>query len=132
MVINPEVSFYDYMNMYLENVNKMASMMQNYLGEDSSGMDHYRFMIDVFTYAPDFYKKIEMSNQYELNFWNKALENGKNSREIRDDLDVELMATQFQWLQDGVALNSLFSEKPDVLMMRLERLFGQLYGFIKK
>ena len=132
MVINPEVSFYDYMQMYIDNVKKMAAMITSYLGDEASGMGYYRLMLDVANYAPDFHKKIEQSNQNELAFWHKTVENGIVKGEIKDSLDVEVLANHFQWLQDGIALNSIFAGNPKVMYSNLEKAFDQLYHCIKK
>ncbi len=131
MVINPEVSFYDYMQMYIDNVKKMAKMITSYIGEEGSGMGYYRLMLDVANYAPDFNRKIEESNQNELAFWKKIVENGIQKGEINKELDVEILANHFQWLQDGIALNSIFTGNPQVLYSHLEQAFEQLYKCIK-
>ena len=132
MVINPEVSFYDYMQMYIENVKKMAKMITSYIGVEASGMGYYRLMLDVANYAPDFNKKIEDSNKNELAFWRKIVENGIRKEEIKENLDTEILANHFQWLQDGIALNSIFSGNPKVMYTNLENAFEQLYQCIKK
>jgi len=132
MIINPEVSFFDYMQMYVDNVKKMAKMISTYVGEKSSGMGYYRLMLDVANYAPDFHKKIDDSNKYELAFWRKIVENGIKRGEVNENLDVEILANHFQWLQDGVALNSIFSGNPEGLYSNLDKAFSQLYKLIKK
>jgi len=132
MVVNPEVSFYEYMELYIDNVKKMATMIAGYVGEEASGMGYYRLMLDVANYAPDFHKKIEDSNKYELAFWKKVVENGINKGEIKADIDRELLANHFQWLQDGIALNSIFAGNPGTLYKNLDRAFKQLYECIKK
>ena len=131
MVINPEVSFYDYMQMYIENVKKMAKMITSYMGDEASGMGYYRLMLDVANYAPNFNKKIEDSNKNELAFWQKIVENGIRKGEIKENLDTEILANHFQWLQDGIALNSIFSGNPQELYKNLEKAFEQLYYCIK-
>ncbi|MBI9054632.1 MAG: TetR/AcrR family transcriptional regulator [Bacteroidales bacterium] len=132
MIINPEVSFFDYMQMYIDNIKKMAKTVSTYVGEESSGMGYYRLMLDVAHYAPDFHKKIDASNKYELAFWRKVVENGIRKGEVKEDLDVDILANHFQWLQDGVALNSIFSGDPDGLYSNLDKVFSQLYKIIKK
>ncbi|PLX13085.1 MAG: hypothetical protein C0597_12210 [Marinilabiliales bacterium] len=132
MVVNPEVSFYDYMQMYIDNVKKMSKMIISYVGENASGMGYYRLMLDVANYAPDFHKKIEKSNEFELEFWKKTVENGIKRGEIKKELDVNILANHFQWLQDGIALNSIFMGNPKVLYSNLEKAFEQLYICIKK
>jgi len=131
MIINPEVSFYDYMQMYIDNVKKMSKMISSYVGEDASGMGYYRLMLDVANYAPDFHKKIEESNKYELAFWEKIVKNGIDKGELKQDLDIEILSNHFQWLQDGIALNSIFAGNPKVLYNNLEKAFEQLYSCIK-
>lgn len=132
MVINTEVSFIDYMQMYIDNVKKMAQMIKNYLGQEASGMGYYRLMLDVANYAPEFHKKIENSNKNEFAFWKKIVENGVIRGELKDGLDIELIANQFQWIQDGIALNSIFSGSLDPMFKNLEKVFNQLYLLIKK
>jgi len=132
IVVNPDVSFLEYMKMHIENVKKMATMIASYVGEESSGMGYYRLMLDVANYAPDFQQKIDDSNQYELAFWKKIVENGINKGEIKEDIDMELLASHFQWLQDGIALNSIFAGNPKTLYKNLEKAFNQLYQCIKK
>lgn len=131
MVINPEVSFYDYMQMYIDNVKKMAKMITTYVGEESSGMGYYRLMLDVANYAPDFHKKIESSNKYELDFWKKVIGNGIKRGEVKKDLDIDILANHFQWLQDGIAMNSIFSGNPKGLYTNLDKAFNQLFKIIK-
>jgi AcrR family transcriptional regulator len=131
MVINPEVSFYDYMQMYIDNVKKMAKMITTYIGEEASGMGYYRLMLDVANYAPDFHKKIENSNKYELDFWKKVIENGIERGEVKSDLELGVLANHFQWLQDGIAMNSIFSGDPKGLYANLDKAFNQLYSLVK-
>jgi len=131
MVINPEVSFYDYMQMYIDNVKKMSKMISTYVGEEASGMGYYRLMLDVANYAPDFHKKIENTNKYELDFWKKVIENGIRKGEIKDELDLDILANHFQWLQDGIAMNSIFSGDTKGLYTNLDKAFNQLYNIIK-
>ncbi len=132
MAVNPEVSFYEYMEMYIENGKKMSKRIANYVGEESTSMGYYRLMLDVANYAPDFHQKVEKSNRNELEFWRKIVENGIKQGEIKSDLDVEILASHFQWLQDGIAINSIFSGNPRSLYENLEKAFGQLYQCIKK
>lgn len=132
MIVNPEVSFYEYMEMYIENGKKMAKMIASYVGEESSGMGYYRLMLDVANYAPDFHQKVEESNQNELEFWKKIVDNGIKRGELKADLDKEILANHFQWLQDGIAINSIFSGKPKMLYENLDKAFKQLYLCIKK
>ena len=44
----------------------------------------------------------------------------------------EILANHFQWLQDGIALNSIFLGNPQVLYTNLEKAFKQLYHCIKR
>ena len=132
MIVNPEVSFYEYMEMYIENGKKMAKMIASYVGEEASGMGYYRLMLDVANYAPDFHKKIEVSNQNELEFWRKIVENGIKRGELKTEFDLDILANHFQWLQDGIALNSIFSGNAKSLYENLEKAFNQLYMCIKK
>lgn len=129
--INPEISFYNYMYQYIENIIKMSEKIRNYLGSCESGVGYYRLMLDVANYAPDFKKKIELANMHELNFWEKIVDNGIKRGELRTDVDIKLLANHFQWLQDGIAINSIFSGKPEILNQSLEKAFVQLYQFIK-
>lgn len=131
MVINPEVSFYDYMQMYIDNVKKMSKMIISYIGEEASGMGYYRLMLDVANYAPEFHQKVEASNENELAFWRKIVKNGIEKGEIKKDLDIEVLANHFQWLQDGIALNTIFSGNPKVMYSNLDSAFEQLYKCIK-
>lgn len=132
LLINPEVSFIDYMQMYIDNMKKMAQTIKNYLGQESSGMGYYRLMFDVANYAPEFHKKIEKSNDNEFAFWKRIVENGVERGELKEDLDQELIANQFQWIQDGIALNSIFSGSVEPMFINLEKVFRQLYSLIKK
>ncbi|NOQ25928.1 MAG: TetR family transcriptional regulator [Bacteroidales bacterium] len=131
MLINPEVTFYDYMNMYIDNVKKMAQMVTSYIGDDTSRLGYYRLMLDVANYAPEFHKKIEESNNNELAFWKKIVDNGVRKKELKQDLDLEILANHFQWLQDGIAMNTIFSGNSHELYSNLEKVFNQLYNLIK-
>ncbi|HRW62142.1 MAG TPA: TetR/AcrR family transcriptional regulator [Bacteroidales bacterium] len=131
MVVNPEVSFTDYMNMYIDNVKKMASLIKTYAGDEASGMGYYRLMLDVANYAPDFYSKIEKSNQYELAFWMKIVDNAIKRGEFKEDIDKETVASIFQWIQDGIAMNSIFTGNPELLHRNLEKAFNQLLKLLK-
>lgn len=132
MIINPDVTFYDYMQMYIDNINKMAKMINSYIGENAAGMGYYRLMLDIANYAPDFQKKIENSNRNELSFWKKIVENGVKKGEIRDDIDLEILANHFQWLQDGIALGTMIASDTKHMNEDLGKVFNQLYLLIKK
>ena len=132
MIINPEVSFFDYMQMYIENINKMAKMIATYVDEEASEIGYFRLILDVVNYAPNFHKKIEETKKNELTFWRKIVENGIRKGEIKETLDIEILSKHFQWLQDGVAIDSIFSGNPKLLYSSLEKAFCQLYELIKK
>ncbi|MDY6801684.1 MAG: TetR/AcrR family transcriptional regulator [Bacteroidota bacterium] len=130
--INPDISFYDYMYKYINNIKKSGEKVRDYLGNDDHGMGYYRLMLDIANYATDFRKKIELENKHELNFWLKIVENGIKRGELRNDIDLKLLANHFQWLQDGIAINSIFSGTTEFLYQNLEKVFVQLYQLIKK
>ncbi|MFP4025570.1 MAG: TetR/AcrR family transcriptional regulator [Thiohalospira sp.] len=130
--IDSNVSFYEYMYQYIDNIKKMGERIRSYLGDEASGIGYYRLMLDIANYAPDFREKIELANKHELNFWQKIVNNGVKKGELENDFDKELLANHFQWLQDGIAMNSIFSGKPEILYQSLEKAFVQLYQFIKK
>lgn len=132
MIINAEVSFYEYMQLYIDNVKKMAQMITRYVGEEASSMGYYRLMLDVAHHAPDFRKRIIDSNKNELDFWRKIISNGVKKGEIKENLDMEVLANHFQWLQDGIAVNSVFSGNPHLLYESLDKAFRQFYEIIKK
>lgn len=132
MIINPEISFYEYMQMYIANVKKMTRTITLYIGEEASSIGYYRLMLDVANYAPEFRKKIEDANNNELAFWRKIIGNGVQKGEIKENLDFEVLSKHFLWLQDGIAVNSVFSGNPQLLSESLEKSFFQLYELVKK
>ena len=132
LIVNPDVSFYDYMKMYIDNVKKMSTMISSYVGKESTGMGYYRLMLDVSNYTPDFHEKIKRSSKNELAFWLKIVENGVKNSELKADIDIDTIANHFQWLQDGIALSSIFSGSPEMIHKNLEKAFNQLYQLIKK
>ncbi len=132
MLLNHEVSFFDYMQMYIDNIKRVSKIMSGYMGDNSLGMGHLRLMLDVVNYAPEFRSKIEEVKRNEFSFLSKVLENGIKKDEIRSDLDSEIVAKQFQCLQDGIVLNSLFFDNLDVLYLNVDKALKQLYNLVRK
>ncbi|MCG8412442.1 MAG: TetR/AcrR family transcriptional regulator [Bacteroidales bacterium] len=131
MIINPEVSFYDYMQIYIDNVKKMSKMINSYIGEKAVGMGYYRLMIDIANYAPEFYDKIKKSNNNKLIFWEKIIQIGVQKGELKKDMDLEILAKHFQWLQDGIAMSSFLSGDAKEMSKNLDKSFEQLYDMVK-
>ncbi|MEE4198424.1 MAG: TetR/AcrR family transcriptional regulator [Bacteroidales bacterium] len=127
-----ERSFYESMGQYIENIKRMGERVQQYLGSDTSELSYYRLMLDVASYAPEFRAKIERANRNELIFWQKIVRHGIDRGELKPDLDLEILARHFHWLQDGIAINSLFYGETQNLYHSLEKAFVQLYQLIKK
>jgi AcrR family transcriptional regulator len=116
---------------YIENAQTLITKMQEKLGDEKFDTGFYKIMIDAFQYAPDFYKKIEKSNKRELDFWKKVFLKAKENSEIRKDLDVELLAYQVQYVQDGVGMQSIFTGEMEGLYTRFRAIFRQFYEIIK-
>jgi len=127
-----EQSFYDCMYQYINNIKKISERVHQYMVSDTSKFFYYRLMLDVANYAPDFRVKIEQANKNELIFWQKIVRKGVERGELKKDLDQEILAHHFHWLQGGIAVNSIFYGETDLLYKSLEKAFVHLYQMIKK
>ncbi len=124
-------NLWDNMKQYVDNIRTMIGKMQKSVEGQSFEMGYYRLMIDAFTYAPDFYNKIEKSNERELNYWKTILTKAKENKEIKPNVDVDLLAYQIQYVQDGVGLQSMFTGSLEELNLRIELILRQIYDLIK-
>lgn len=132
MLVNPDVSFYDYMQMYIDKVKSISRVIYNYLGNQVLCMGNLRLMLDVANYAPELKVKIEETKYNELAFFKEIIKIGISKGEIRADLDGELLAFQFQSIQQGIITNSIFTDTMNLLHVNLERVLNQFYNLIKK
>ena len=118
--------------MYIEKIMGATRVIRDNLGSNASSMGYNRLILDVENYAPDIRNKIVESKNNELLFLNKIIENGITKKEIRDDLDGELLAVQFQCLQEGIVLKSRFNGNLNELYKNLDKVLNQLYKLVKK
>jgi len=130
--VDPQQSFYEYVCQYIDNVEKMSAKIRDYMGSSALPLGYYRLMMDVANYVPGFKEKIEKANMHELNFWNKIIDNGIKNGELKSNLDRDILANHFKWLDDGLALNSFFTGNIDFLSEKLEKTLMNFYQLIKK
>lgn len=117
---------------YIRNARNMIKKMKHQFSDVKLEQGYYRLMIDAVNYAPNFYKKVIESNEMELKFWKRIFKKAQDQGEIKADLNVELLAYQFQYVQDGIGLQGLFTGKMEDLYETYEKIFNQIYDIIKK
>lgn len=116
---------------YINNARYYIKEMNKQLGGEKFENGYYKLMIDAFNHAPDFYLKIEKSNQQELAFWRRVFSKARDNGEIKGDLNIDLLARQMQYVQDGVGLHAMFTGEMDELYDIYEKIFKQVYDMIK-
>lgn len=116
---------------YIRNARNMIKKMKEQFSDVNLEQGYYRLMIDAVNYAPNFYKKVIDSNEMELKFWIRIFKKAQDQGEIKTDLDIELLAYQFQYVQDGIGLQGVFTGKMEKLYETFEKIFNQIYDIIK-
>ncbi|MGC9342774.1 MAG: TetR/AcrR family transcriptional regulator [Bacteroidales bacterium] len=116
---------------YIRNARNMIKKMKEQFSDVNLEQGYYRLMIDAVNYAPNFYKKVIESNEMELKFWKRIFKKAQDQGEIKADLDIELLAYQFQYVQDGIGLQGVFTGKMEKLYETFEKIFNQIYDIIK-
>jgi AcrR family transcriptional regulator len=90
------------------------------------------FITAAFRCYPGFSTIAKQSQESEISIWKKVLEESIQNGEICQDIDTELMASNFMLIGSGLVGNMLLTDSFDFAIDMYEKQLFELYKVIKK
>ena len=100
-------------------------------GEDFINMNFFALLFDAFKLFPEFRSKMEIYHQKEKKAWMNAIQNARNSGEIKSALTDEQIAQIFMFTSDGLTMNLTMDNNTADLDKKLASLWDNFYEALK-
>ena len=126
---DPKIGLQSFISIYMEDCKKYKSEMKE-LGVQNINLALFNAECASFFFYPDMREITKVWVEKEINAWTQVLNNAIESKEIKEDTDVPLMANLFQDVLFGNAYHGIFQSKGQDLTI-LKKQMGALYNMIK-
>ena len=126
---DPKIGLQSFISVFLEDCKKHKSEMKE-LGVQNINLAMFNVECASFFFYPDMREITKVWVEKEINAWTQVLNNAIESKEIKEDTDIALMATMFQDMLLGNAYHGVVLSKGQDLVM-LKKQMGALYNMIK-
>ncbi len=120
----------DYLKQYIEALKEMKKEA-NALGVRNLNKAMINITMQAMFYFPDFAEKGEQWQLNQVKQWKKALLKAVSKGEIREDIDIDMVAELFEDVYCGLAYSSL-PLTDGIDLKKLESEFNFIYDSIKK
>lgn len=121
-------SLREFIDRFLENVCQRMSEMHS-LGISNIHRCYFNLMYQALKYYPDFDSKITEMFNVSLSLWTKAVQQAKDSGEIKPSYSAAEVAQQFKFLYTGMSFEHSLSAGLDINQLR--EAYNSLYNEIK-
>lgn len=124
---SPDMSLHDFILSYVSGVN--ATMVKMLSLSIVNIYKNYFFLImQASTYYPGFKERITALNMNEYNCWKKILTRAVKSKEIKSNIDIDAVATQFRCVFLGMSFeHSLtYGLNTDMLLSTYLTIYNQI------
>jgi len=124
------VSVYDYIEQVIEH---SESVIKHVFGEmpRQSSLNYFALYIDAFRHYPEFIKAKGNFIQQELGKLQQILQSGIEKKEIRADIDIEILASNIFSLSVGMMMDLLHRNSSESAVSTLRRQLMEYYKLIK-
>jgi len=126
---DPKIKLQSFISVLLEGCKNYKSEMKE-LGVQNINLALFNVECTAFFFYPDMRDITKVWVEKEISAWTQVLNNAIESKEIKEDTDISLMATLFQDTLLGNAYHGIVLSKGQDLAM-LKKQMGALYNMIK-
>lgn len=129
-VLAEDISLRDFLQAYIEGVERTMGYLSNELGVDSRVFAKYyfQFMFQAHKYYPGFTEKMDAVFEKDYQMWREVIERAKASGEIRKDIATEEIVDMFRMAYMGMSYALAFTTGLDTV--RLKRQFEVVYRLL--
>lgn len=129
-VLAEDISLRDFLQAYIEGVERTMGYLSNELGVDSRVFAKYyfQFMFQAHKYYPGFTEKMDAVFEKDYQMWREVIERAKTSGEIRKDIATEEIVDMFRMAYMGMSYALAFTTGLDTV--RLKRQFEAVYRLL--
>lgn len=129
-VLAEDISLRDFLQAYIEGVERTMGYLSNELGVDSRVFAKYyfQFMFQAHKYYPGFTEKMDAVFEKDYQTWREVIERAKASGEIRKDIATEEIVDMFRMAYMGMSYALAFTTGLDTV--RLKRQFEAVYRLL--
>ncbi len=129
-VLAEDISLRDFLQAYIEGVERTMGYLSNELGVDSRVFAKYyfQFMFQAHKYYPGFTEKMDAVFEKDYQMWREVIERAKASEEIRKDIATEEIVDMFRMAYMGMSYALAFTTGLDTV--RLKRQFEAVYKLL--
>ena len=126
-----DLTLAEFVNMYIDVSDKFIKKMKAVIGSNSlSSINFYRLMFDAIEIYPGFREKLKRYNKEELNLWKTVIDNSKDNKEIRVDINSLELAKQFVFLYDGLGMRCMIENNIENIRKQAKNLLGSLESYV--
>lgn len=125
-----DISLRDFLQAYLEGVERTMDYLSNELGVDRKecAKCYFQFLFQAHKYYPGFAEKVEVISEKDHLMWQSVIERAKASGEIRKDIGTEEIIDMFRMAHLGMSYILAFTTGLDT--ERLKRQFAAVYKLL--
>lgn len=121
----------EFVNIYIDVSDKFIKKMKAIIGSNSlASINFYRLMFDAIEIYPGFREKLKRYNKEELNLWKTVIDNSKDNKEIRADINSLELAKQFVFLYDGLGMRCMIENNIESIRKQAKNLLGSLESYV--
>ena len=125
-----DISLRDFLQAYLEGVERTMDYLSNELGVDRKecAKCYFQFLFQAHKYYPGFAEKVDVISEKDHVMWQSVIERAKASGEIRKDIGTEEIIDMFRMAHLGMSYMQAFTTGLDT--ERLKRQFAAVYKLL--
>lgn len=119
-------SLFEFINLYVEGVQKVADQIYDFLGADKSDLatttniekSYISLVLNTERHYPSFNEKIREIFSSEIETWKDVVQKAIHSGEINPELDSHIVACQFRYMFLGSSLSDSLNNGLDIAFLR--------------
>lgn len=121
-----------YIQKRLVRLEEEYSELEKIVGEDLIEFDIYSLTSEAVRHFPELREEAMKHQLLEIQGWMNVIDNAKKQGEIESDMDNEIIAKLFVYVQDGDNLNRfIFNVNHKQMVRRLDLLWKNIYDTLR-
>lgn len=127
-----EDTLLQYIQKRLVRLEEEYSELEKIVGEDLIEFDIYSLTSEAVRHFPELREEAMKHQLLEIQGWMNVIDNAKKQGEIKSDMDNEIIAKLFVYVQDGDNLNRfIFNVNHKQMVRRLDLLWKNIYDTLR-
>lgn len=131
--INIEIEHSSLHDLITYSINRAKEQIaQSFTNDNVMPAQHITLIMAAFRYYPGY---ADIGNKFfraEIDKWKKMLDSAISKKEIKEDIDTEIMAMNFLVIGTNIMANTLLTGSTEYAMDIFEKQLKELYKCIKK